>query len=80
MFQLCDFFINYDGEAGWHTGLRCDNIYVKVHKNDPFRQGHQPRVGVPCDHWQRLDLVKQLLPSSNLWEMSHVLDAPSMRK
>ena len=34
-------------------------INVKVRKNDQFRQGHQPRVGVPRD--PRLDLVKQLL-------------------
>ena len=58
MLQSCDLWLNYDGKAGWRKFKGGAAVNVKVRKNDQFRQGHQPRVGVPRD--PRLDLVKQL--------------------
>lgn len=56
--QSCDLWVDYDGKAGYRRWAGGAAVNVKVRKNDQFRQGHQPRVGVPRD--PRLDLVKQL--------------------
>ena len=49
MLQSCDLWLNYDGKAGWRKFRGGAAVDVKVRKNDQFRQGHQPRVGVPRD-------------------------------
>jgi hypothetical protein len=57
--QACDLWVDYDAEAGYTRWAGGAAVNVKVGKNDQFRQGHQPRLGVPRN--PRLHLVRQLL-------------------
>lgn len=57
--QACDLWVGYDEEAGYTRWAGGAAVNVKVRKNDNFRQGHQPRLGVPRD--PRLHLVRQLV-------------------
>ena len=57
--QSCDLWLDFDGRAGYSRFRGGAALNVKVQKNDQFRQGHQPRMGVARD--PRLDAVQQLL-------------------
>lgn len=57
--QSCDLWVDFDLEAGYRRWAGGAALNVKIRKNDQFRQGHQPRLGVPRD--PRLHVVKQLL-------------------
>jgi hypothetical protein len=56
--QSCDLWLDFDGQAGYSAFAGGAALNVKVQKNDQFRQGHQPRMGVAKD--SRLDAVQQL--------------------
>ena len=56
--QSCDLWLDFDARAGYSRWKGGAAINIKVRKNDQFRHGHQPRVGVSAD--SRLDLVRQL--------------------
>jgi hypothetical protein len=57
--QSCDLWVDFDLEAGYQRWAGGAALNVKIRKNDQFRQGHQPRLGVPRD--PRLHVVRQLL-------------------
>ena len=57
--QSCDLWLDFDGRAGYSRFRGGAALNVKVQKNDQFRQGHQPRMGVARD--PRLDAIQQLL-------------------
>jgi len=57
--QSCDLWVDFDLEAGYQRWAGGAALIVKIRKNDQFRQGHQPRLGVPRD--PRLHVVRQLL-------------------
>jgi hypothetical protein len=57
--QACDLRVDFDLEAGYRRWAGGAAVYVKVRKNDQFRQGHHPKLGFPRD--PRLHVVKQLL-------------------
>ena len=57
--QACDLWVDFDLEAGYQRWAGGAALNVKIRKNDSFRQGHQPRLGVPKD--PRLHVVQQLL-------------------
>ena len=56
--QSCDLWFDFDARAGYSQWKGGAAVNVKVRKNDQFRHGHQPRIGVAAD--RRLDLVRQL--------------------
>jgi hypothetical protein len=45
--QVCDLWLRFDEQAGYERFRGGAAVNVKVRKNDQFRQGHQPRLGVP---------------------------------
>lgn len=57
--QVCDLWQRFDEQAGHERFKGGAAVNVKVRKNDQFRQGHQPRIGVPRrpEH----DVIQQLL-------------------
>ena len=57
--QACDLWVDFDLEAGYLRWAGGAAVNVKIRKNDQFRSGHQPRLGVPRD--PRFHVVKQLL-------------------
>ena len=57
--QSCDLWVDFDLEAGYQRWAGGAALNVKIRKNDQFRQGHQPRLGVLRD--PRLHVVRQLL-------------------
>ena len=57
--QACDLWVDFDLGAGYRRWAGGAAVNVKIRKNDQFRQGHQPRLGVPRD--PRLHVVNQLL-------------------
>ena len=57
--QSCDLWVDFDLEAGYRLWAGGAALNVAIRKNDQFKQGHQPRLGVPRD--PRLHIVKQLL-------------------
>ena len=56
--QSCDLWFDFDARAGYSQWKGGAAVNVKVRKNDQFRHGHEPRIGVAAD--RRLDLVRQL--------------------
>lgn len=57
--QVCDLWLRFDEEAGYERFKGGAAVNVKVRKNDQFRQGHQPRLGVP-QHPEH-DIIRQLV-------------------
>ena len=62
--QTCDVWLRYDEQAGLIQFRGGAAFNVKVRKNDQFRQGHQPRMGVAAN--PRLDALAQLLEFTRL--------------
>jgi len=58
LMTTCDMWWNYDELAGFLQFAGGAAFNIGIRKNDQFRTGHQPRVGVPKD--PRLDLIAQL--------------------
>ena len=56
--QVCDLWLRFDEQAGYERFRGGAAVNVKVRKNDQFRQGHQPRLGVP--RRPEYDVVKLL--------------------
>jgi hypothetical protein len=52
-------YMDFDLESGYRRWAGWEVVNVKILKNNQFRQGHQPRQGLPRD--PRLNVVKQLL-------------------
>ena len=58
LLKTCDVWYRYDMLVGGWLEFEHGAAYnIKIRKNDQFRQGHQPRVGVPKDG--RFDLLGQ---------------------
>jgi hypothetical protein len=57
--QSCNLWLYYDGQDCYSDFEGGAALNVKIQKNDQFRQGHQPRMGVAKD--ARLDAVQQML-------------------
>ena len=56
--QTCDIWRNFDFIFGAWALFRGGAAYnIKIRKNDQFRHGHQPRIGVPKD--PRCDVLAQ---------------------
>ena len=58
--QVCDLWRRFDELAGYLRFKGGAAVNVKIRKNDQFRQGHQPRLGVPCN--PEYDIIRQLVP------------------
>ena len=56
--QVCDLWLRFDEQAGYERFKGGAAVNVKVRKNDQFRQGHQPRLGLP--RRPEYDVVKLL--------------------
>ena len=57
--QTCDLWQRYDEQAGYTRFRGGAAVNVKIRKNDQFRQGHQPRLGVARN--PDFDVIDQLL-------------------
>ena len=64
LLQTCDVWWRYDEGAGFLMFIGGAAFNIKIRKNDQFRQGHQPRVGVPKD--PRFDVLAQLAEAIRL--------------
>ena len=58
MLQVCDVWRRFDERAGYAELAGGSAFNIKIRKNDPFRRGHQPRIGVAAD--PQLDALAQL--------------------
>jgi hypothetical protein len=45
--QVCDLWERFDEQAGYQRFKGGAAVNVKIRKNNQFRKGHQPRLGVP---------------------------------
>jgi hypothetical protein len=57
--QVCDLWRRFDELAGYLRFKGGAAVNVKIRKNDQFRQGHQPRLGVPRN--PEYDIIRQLV-------------------
>jgi hypothetical protein len=57
--QVCDLWQRFDELAGYLRFKGGAAVNVKIRKNDQFRQGHQPRLGVPRN--PDFDIIGQLV-------------------
>ena len=73
--QTCDLWQRFDERAGYTRFRGGAAVNVKIRKNDQFRQGHQPRLGVPRN--PEYDVIDQLLA---FWREAGVAVRPSCPK
>ena len=73
--QTCDLWQRFDERAGYPRFRGGAAVNFKIRKNDQFRQGHQPRLGVP--HNPEYDVIDQLLA---FWREAGVAVRPSCPK
>ena len=57
--QSGDLWLDFDERASYSRFRGAAALNVNVQKNEQFRQGHQPHMGVALD--PRLDVIQQLL-------------------
>jgi len=73
--QVCDLWERFDEKAGYERFRGGAAVNVKVRKNDQFRQGHQPRLGVARNpDW---DVIAHL---RTLWRDAGLAVHPSCQK
>ena len=73
--QVCDLWERFDEQAGYDRFRGGAAVNVKIRKNDQFRQGHQPRLGVPRD--PECDAIGQLLA---FWREAGIAVHPACTK